>query len=448
MNSGISFDEASMNLFRHIAAGIEAKDGAREMGAQRPPRLWELADKHCCPVVGTCLPIEEVRKLARKHDVIAAGASDFEAHVTVVGHCTARNPLSEAVQKALDKRHALWVGRFARARTADAAARLWKEALGRGEAAGALWGVLTCRAATPELHQAAYEDIHMRSHQVGAGVRADLKRTAALEAELREVRGQAERAARRAESELSHRDMHIRILQQSLEVANAQAALATELKRQLAEHASGRRLAEAEARLAEAGARAAQLEREGARARALQERVAALEAEKRRLARALTDAEDERAALERFIVDAPECTACPDGPACKPPDFLGRRLLCVGGRISLQAHYRALVERAGGAIEFHDGGREEALSRLPDLLARADGVICPGDCVSHPAYYQLKRHCKRLNKPCVLLRNSGLASFAEGLKRLAEARVEIGAESPAPRSGEKQTVEAPRERPL
>lgn len=48
----------------------------------RRPKLWELDGKYHCPVVGTCLSIEELRRLARREAVLAATASDFDAHVT------------------------------------------------------------------------------------------------------------------------------------------------------------------------------------------------------------------------------------------------------------------------------------------------------------------------------------------------------------------------------
>jgi hypothetical protein len=37
-------------------------------------------------VVGTCLSMDEVGKLARKHGVIHPDVSDYETHVTVVSH--------------------------------------------------------------------------------------------------------------------------------------------------------------------------------------------------------------------------------------------------------------------------------------------------------------------------------------------------------------------------
>ncbi len=113
-----------------------------------------------------------------------------------------------------------------------------------------------------------------------------------------------------------------------------------------------------------------------------------------------------------------QCETCPGS-------LRGRCVLCVGGRTPLQPQYRALAERLGVRLIHHDGGREEALARLPDLLNASDAVICPTDCVGHLAYYQLKKHCKQNGKPCVLTRNSGVAGFAAALTRLAEGRADI-----------------------
>jgi hypothetical protein len=103
--------------------------------AAHRPRLWELGDRYHCPVVGTCLPIEDLRKLARRNGAATAAASEFDVHVTAVGYCKTRNAFSESMHKALEQRHHRWVTRFGRARCETAAAALWKEALAGGEAA-------------------------------------------------------------------------------------------------------------------------------------------------------------------------------------------------------------------------------------------------------------------------------------------------------------------------
>jgi hypothetical protein len=85
----------------------------------------------------------------------------------------------------------------------------------------------------------------------------------------------------------------------------------------------------------------------------------------------------------------------------------------------LLTQYRALAKRLGIELMHHDGGLEESLSRLPDMINGADAVVCPTDCVSHSAYYQLKRQCKRSGKPCLLFKGAGVSSFAVALARLS-----------------------------
>jgi hypothetical protein len=100
-------------------------------------------------------------------------------------------------------------------------------------------------------------------------------------------------------------------------------------------------------------------------------------------------------------------------------DLAGRRVLCVGGRTASVEQYRALVERWQGGFVHHDGGLEHNAKRLQSLLGSADAVICAVGHVSHGAYYTVKRFCKQHGKPCVLLKNSGLAAFMGGLQAIA-----------------------------
>ena len=144
----------------------------------------------------------------------------------------------------------------------------------------------------------------------------------------------------------------------------------------------------------------------------------------------LTETETACALMERLLVAAePETADCPgtDCETCRlhadgPPDLGGLRILCVGGRGSLAPHYRTLVQRCNGELIRHDGGLEESRARLEALLASADAVLCPADCVSHDAYQRAKRYCKRLAKPCVLIERSGISAFARALSDLAGRR--------------------------
>lgn len=100
-------------------------------------------------------------------------------------------------------------------------------------------------------------------------------------------------------------------------------------------------------------------------------------------------------------------------------DLAGRCVLCVGGRAALYPEYRHVVETAGGSLLICRGDQQEDADRLPMLLARADALVCPVDCVDHNAYFAAKRYCRYSGKPCAVLARSDLPTFRKGVKALA-----------------------------
>lgn len=104
--------------------------------------------------------------------------------------------------------------------------------------------------------------------------------------------------------------------------------------------------------------------------------------------------------------------------ACQGFNLAGRCVLCVGGRAALYPAYRRVVETSGGNLLIYRSPRNGA-DHLPALLAHADMVVCPVDCVNHYTYFTVKRYCKRSGKPCVLLDRSGLPTFRKGVATLS-----------------------------
>ena len=117
----------------------------------------------------------------------------------------------------------------------------------------------------------------------------------------------------------------------------------------------------------------------------------------------------------------------PDGNTCDEKqishsdgfDLAGRQILCVGGRAKLYPEYHRLIETSGGSLLIYRNSSQNSLDHLPALLARADMVVCPVDCVNHHTYFTVKRYCKRSGKACVLLDRSGLPTFRKGVAVLA-----------------------------
>lgn len=93
-------------------------------------------------------------------------------------------------------------------------------------------------------------------------------------------------------------------------------------------------------------------------------------------------------------------------------------ILCVGGRIKLYPEYGRLIENYGGSFSAFHGGSDDHLENLPELLKKADMIICPVDCVNHDAFLAVKYYCKYSGKPCVLLDRSEVNTFSAGIRML------------------------------
>lgn len=385
----------------------------------RRRKLWELPHAYHCALIGTCLPVPEMRRLAPHSGYDVSKMTDYSLHTVVVGYCENRCALSEVIQRFLDKRHARAIARFAPAADAAAVAFLWREGLARGEdVPGALWAAWTHSAMDDELGRDVHGDIHMLSHQVGAAARADLRQLEQHRQDAAHLRDEVA-ALRRDMSKAQHaHDKTLAALRHDLAAAEQRAVRHEREKLDLAAAA-----------------------RERKEHRDLQQRAAALvtraevleewnEANARRAAQLgldLVDARAELAAAEEALASALGVHGEASGMAsCErdcplEPALAGRCVLCVGGRSGLVDGYRKLVETRGGRFLHHDGGQEESLHRIDAALASADAVVCQTACVSHAAYWRLKDACKKLGKPCIFVQSPGVGSFARSLSALVNA---------------------------
>ena len=397
----------------------------------RRKKLWDLEDKHHCPIVGTCVPMIELVRFARRFDFKGSLTDEFALHVEAVQWSMSRNEVAEALHKHLERKYEGDVKRFERAKTDADVRALWKEQLARGEVAGPLWAACTHKAASAETRHIVYADIHMLSHQVGAGQAADSRRLTQLEQESARVKGALEQERQeRVIAETVFRE-RIRQLEEQIATGRAESAEFKEIRERLAAFESGTAMVEMGRRLMGLELANEQMRSAAQRSRELEGALKALREELAGVAGERDLLATERDALERVLLTS-ESGVGTDTQPCAVCDQVAeeRCILCVGGRTALVSQYRALAERLGIRLVHHDGGQEEALSRLPDMINGADAVICPTDCVSHAAYYQLKRHCKRSGKPCLLFKGSGVSSFAVALAQLSSGRVSLAADLP------------------
>jgi hypothetical protein len=385
-----------------------------EATGSRRRRLWELGSHAHCPVIGVCLPLAAMRRLAHKVLGGEPVADDYELHCGMVTDCKWRSRIAEAVQRELDRRFMLPLRRAAAMKTESDLAAWWQEQGASKDLPGALWATLTHARCTPALENHVLGQVHMAQHQVGMATRVELARFEALIDEnavlARELAGAQQRSMRQA---LDYA-RQVEQLQSELVRARGQAMAAHSVAEGLRQDLQALRktVPQLDSRQALVQRNALQDERMAVMLRALQQARGEIE----RLREQIDAANEPAAALDG--------ASPPDGNASAPAvphtadggtPLTDQAVLCVGGRTASVPVYRRLIESHGARFLHHDGGEEQSPGQLESTLAAADLVICQAGCVSHNAYWRVKDHCKRTGKRCVFVDTPSASSLQRAL---------------------------------
>lgn len=370
-----------------------------------------------CSIVGTCLTLKETEKLARRFGY-AGERSPYQVHSWAVEACQRVPEVAKHLQKYLGGKYRLAMNQVDAYEGQDLD-RAWKEAVKEGQVAGAYWAILTRMDAPVEVISRVFGEVHMMSHLQGAEVRAELKELDSLRQDHRGLKernnklqaqwGKGSQEREQLRHRLVAKEAEIGQLKHKIRQMEKDLVFLTQgedMERLKAENQDLQKKLAAERRL-----------REKLEMRLFQETV-------RQLPRVPL-------ALETKVADAEESAppeVCPLAEGGKCPQFCNKCILFVGGLERLEPHYRDLVEKEFGArFMRHDGDCRSGQARLLQMVKRAEAVICPLDCNSHRASLCVRKICKDLGKPCVMLRNSGLGSLKRTLLDLvASGNVTVG----------------------
>ena len=384
--------------------GNHAETGAL---ASRRRRIWELGQACHCPLIGVGMPLGALRKLVGKALGGAVLADDYQVHVGAVTECGARNRLSQALQKELERRYAGVVKRFHAAKTTEQLGQLWRAAMVDGDVPGAFWAGLTHARCDGALEEQMCRDLHMVQHQAGASVRADMNKLHALQQYNAHLSSELMQLKQRSSAQLLEKlleiDQRNAQLMQARELAIGRDGVIAALRLDLAQLQASVPGLESRTRLAQRVSRMEQ--RMEQREQALKLQIVELK-------------QAPAVGVEAALPTAATAATAVRTPARTPTPIrlLDQSVLCVGGRSGNVATYRALVERGGAQFAHHDGGLEDNVKLLDASLAAADLVICQTGCISHGAYWRVKDHCKRTGKRCVFIDNPSISSLARGLQ--------------------------------
>ncbi len=403
------------------------KPSANKQFGLRRKKIWELEHRVHCSVAGTCFTLEEIRRFCRKYQIeIEGSAGDYDLHIHFVDILNDAQ-MARPVNKYLDRKYKASIQHFNQAGSSNDLQSLWKEAVSQGEVAAAFWAVLTHPQTSATLLFQVYGEVHMLSHLSGASMRIDMQALTQLRQRQPKLENEIAQSRITLLSRTRQKDEVIAQLNKRLDKAqqHEKRHLQSEEKIRLLEsgellHNLRSQLETSASKLGSANVRAKRAEADAVKQKTRAESALAKNAQ---IKNQLVVLDAEQSALESALEGAlsAQHAPCEKRAGCTKVDLAGRRILYVGGRNRLCAHFRTLVEQQNGRFIHHDGGREESTQRLDALLSQVDAVLCPMDCVSHDAVHRIKRDCKRYGKYLMLLSQSSLSAFARGVHEYSRA---------------------------
>lgn len=381
-----------------------------EKSVKRRRKLWELESRWLCSVLGTCLSMNDLRKVQRQCNLqFETPPQDYQLHAAMVHEAKSNNRTAHCLHKILDKKYQRWIKQWGRQAERNDLNKLWKNAAQTGDIAGNFWALLTHPYTDKTLLTQANGDVHMLSHLQGAANRADIrsleqqKQTIAeLNKQLNSLRHNSHEKIQALEKQCCEQAKTIEA--QKITITRLQTTL-NEKKHEQPEigkdhTATIKRLKWTEQQLAQ---------------KDLQQK--AMETTVQNLTQQLLAAENQTE--EETPHNDQTLSSTNNDQVFSSNKLRDKQILYVGGRTTLLPHLRSAVENHEGTLQFHDGGQEDNRATLHCYLEKADMVFCPIDCVSHDACLRVKRYCKKTEKPFIPLRSSGISTFAEELIKWA-----------------------------
>lgn len=383
-----------------------------------PSRLkaWLIHEHFKCPVIGTCLGLDEQKKILRKAGYSIKNLSTYEIHGTLVNSLSGENRLSIRIDACLNRKFKKEISEFAfidRPLFLDT----WKRHFKEGEFAAVLWVAATrCDLIEGDVCF-IFGDVHMQMHMNAANnmkLRQQLSRTQEenekilirlnKSAELRRILKKENDKIKKELSELHGRYGNIEREKLNIEDELSKIKKSTivfDLEKENMELQSEIR----------------KLKKEVSDQQQLQQQADIFKDQNMQLCNELENrrksTEQLKNEFKKTLDRITSLTRCDE--TCPSFDLCKKRILIVGGVERMKSAYRKLIEGNGGIFEYHDGHMKGGKKLLENQLKRADVVLCPININSHNACSTVKKYSKKHRTHVQMLPGSGLSAISQAL---------------------------------
>lgn len=402
-------------------------ENIRTQNSPERTKLWQLDHDYHCSLIGTCLSLEEVRRLMRPfYSENIDTAHPYELHTAIVTMISYSDYRSKKIQNYLNKKFKKEINKT-RKMNADELISEWKCVLGSAEIIGAYWAIMLHPCANHAIKRGLFGDVHMQSHMSGATIRVNLKRLKWLESERKvfktEIKSQLSKYQKlqtdvnRLKTTIQNKNGNISELESQVKVLiNSNDSLVIESK-----SINKKKLhIQVEKLTAKIDHQLKEIEHYKKSKVQYDQLVSELNYQLKMQKQAIEEYEGETEHLHYLLSQK----KVDNKRQYKTKGLCGQCVLYVGGKASLIPYYRELIESRAGVFLHHDGGIEKNTQDLSLSLNRADLVIFPTNCISHDAVWKIKRSCKKQQKPYQYLKSPGLFSLSSVLEKIV-TRTEV-----------------------
>jgi hypothetical protein len=411
-------------------------EGSKALGETLKKRksIWEIGSGQHCSVIGTCFSIGEARFLGKKIGAKCPNESDLDStiHSILVKESLTKNRISILINKGLNRKYENSIRAFRGCRDSNELWLLWRDAFEVGNIPGPYWAALSHPCVDYEVGVRIYSDVHMLSHLVGASNRANIVRLTELEIELASTQGKLQQSVSLNSIKLKEKTDEINSQKRRvLDLQNLNHTLEARIFANHSKTSLEMREGDFSKGVLFAGNKNCEIGSKSLLETSkvvdwnvrLAKDIRILEDKNHRQDLLLKEKDSRIDLLESELnsmelhLNSKKNSGLEGASSC---DLSGKCVLYIGGRPGAVCRMCDLVEKMNGTLVHHDGGKENSLSSLAGVISSADAVVFPTDCISHSSALEAKKLCKRMQKPFVPVRSSGMGSLIKGLVKIQD----------------------------
>ena len=396
-----------------VLRDIENFDNEIGNTKQSQQKSWMIKLYFKCPVIGTCLSLEEQRKILKKTGYSTRNLSAFRIHQTLVDSLENENDISTRIDAYLNRKFHRYISKYL---YLDESSFLkeWKVHFEKGEIEGLLWVAATRADLSLSAIWSIFGDIHMQMHFSSEQNRKERQNLAYQKEENRKISQRLDEVIRINRSFKKEKE---RIERELTELQRANLILEKEKREIEVELSELRGKSSTETLQAENCQLQAKVEELSEAIKDDKQKVKFLKDQNNKLFLKLKRQRQINSDLRKEVDRVTNQISTSDQSDDKYPfsDLEHKRVLIVGGMTKLKTFYRKLIEEKGGIFEYHDGYMNGGSNGLESKLRGADVVLCPVNCNSHAACSMVKTLGKKFRKDVHMLANSSLSTISQAL---------------------------------